>query len=145
MTKAVLFPGSFDPITEGHVALIRRALAFCDKVYVGVGVNSDKQYLFSVEERVECIRKVFPDRERVEPVAYSDMTIDLCHRLGVRLLLRGIRNSHDLEYEKRIAAVNQALDPSIETIILLADTEHEDISSTLLREQLTHGKNTKQP
>ena len=134
----ILFPGSFDPITSGHEVLIRRALTFTDKVIVAVGVNSDKQYMFSVEQRLQRIRDRFPDDPRVEAVAYSDMTVDLCHRLGCRLILRGVRNARDLEYEQTVAAVNHTLDPDIETLILLADPAHQNISSTLEREKLSH-------
>jgi pantetheine-phosphate adenylyltransferase len=101
-------------------------------------VNSDKHYMFSPEERIEKIRSRFADEGRVEAVAFSGMTVDLCHRLGAQFIVRGIRNAQDLEYEQTVAAVNQKLDPTIDTVILLADLEHKDISSTLERERLTH-------
>jgi pantetheine-phosphate adenylyltransferase len=136
--RTALFPGSFDPFTSGHEVIVRRALALFDKVYVAVGVNSDKHYMFSPEERIEKIRSRFTDEGRVEAVAFSGMTVDLCHRLGAQFIVRGIRNAQDLEYEQTVAAVNQKLDPTIDTVILLADLEHKDISSTLERERLTH-------
>lgn len=136
--QAVLFPGSFDPFTTGHEAIVRRALAIFSKVYVAVGVNSDKQYMFSTEERLQRIRDCFPGDPRVEAVSYSGMTVDLCHQLEVKVIIRGIRNAEDLEYEKTVAAVNRALDPAIETLLLVSDPEHQDISSTLIREQLLH-------
>lgn len=136
--RTALFPGSFDPFTSGHEVIVRRALALFDKVYVAVGVNSDKHYMFSLEERIEKIRSRFADEGRVEAVAFSGMTVDLCHRLGAQFIVRGIRNAQDLEYEQTVAAVNQKLDPTIDTVILLADLEHKDISSTLERERLTH-------
>ncbi len=136
--RTALFPGSFDPFTSGHEVIVRRALALFDKVYVAVGVNSDKHYMFSPEERIEKIRSRFTDEGRVEAVAFSGMTVDLCHRLGTQFIVRGIRNAQDLEYEQTVAAVNQKLDPTIDTVILLADLEHKDISSTLERERLTH-------
>ena len=135
---AVLFPGSFDPFTSGHEAVVRRALAVFDKVYVAVGVNSDKQYMFSVEDRLQRIRECFPADPRVEAVSYSGMTVDLCRQLGVKVIIRGIRNADDLEYEKTAVAVNRALDSSVETLLLVSDPEHQDISSTLVREQLRH-------
>lgn len=138
IVSAVLFPGSFDPFTSGHEAIVRRALALFPKVYVAVGVNSDKHYMFSVEERLQRIRDCFPRDARVEVLSYSGMTTDLCHCLGVRVILRGIRNADDLEYEKRVAAVNSTLDPCIETILLVSDLRHQDISSTLERERLLH-------
>lgn len=136
--RTALFPGSFDPFTAGHEAIVRRALALFDKIYIAVGVNTDKKYMFSIEERLKIIRNFFPDDKRIEPVSYSGMTVDLCHQLNTRFIIRGIRNAADLDYEQTIAAVNQTLDPKIETILLLADSQHRDISSTLIREQLSH-------
>ncbi len=141
MKKAV-FPGSFDPFTSGHEAIVRRALALFDKIYIAVGVNTDKQYMFTPEQRLQRIQAFFPDEPRVEAVAYSDMTVDLCRRMGAQFILRGIRNEKDFAYEQTVAAVNHTLDPSIDTIILLSDTEHQDISSTLERERLTHQTDT---
>ena len=138
--KKALFPGSFDPFTLGHEAIVRRALALFDKIYIAVGMNTDKHYMFTPEQRLDRIRAFFPDDSRVEVVTYSDMTVDLCHRLGVQFILRGIRNAEDFAYEQTVAAVNHTLDPTIDTVILLSDTEHQDISSTLERERLTHQK-----
>ena len=139
--RTALFPGSFDPFTAGHEAIVRRALALFDKIYIAVGVNTDKKYMFSIEERLKIIRNFFPDDKRIETVSYSGMTVDLCHQLNTRFIIRGIRNAADLDYEQTIAAVNQTLDPQIETILLLADSQHRDISSTLIREQLSHQSN----
>ena len=139
--RTALFPGSFDPFTTGHEAIVRRALALFDKIYIAVGVNTDKKYMFSIEERLKIIRDFFPDDKRIEPVSYSGMTVDLCHQLNTRFIIRGIRNAADLDYEQTIAAVNQTIDPQIETILLLADSQHRDISSTLIREQLSHQSN----
>ena len=136
--RTALFPGSFDPFTAGHEAIVRRALALFDTIYIAVGVNTDKKYMFSIEERLKIIRNFFPDDKRIEPVSYSGMTVDFCHQLNIRFIIRGIRNAADLDYEQTIAAVNQTLDPKIETILLLADNQHRDISSTLIREQLSH-------
>ena len=137
MKKAV-FPGSFDPFTSGHEAIVRRALALFDKVYIAIGVNTDKQYMFTPEERQQRVLDTFPNEPRIEVLTYSDMTVDLCHRIGAQFILRGIRNAKDFAYEQTVAAVNHTLDPSIDTIILLSDTEHQDISSTLERERLAH-------
>lgn len=136
--KIALFPGSFDPITLGHKAIVERALALFDKVIVAVGVNSEKKYMFSTEQRVARINEMFANELRVEAKKYYGMTIDFCHEVGAQFIVRGIRNAQDLEYEQTIAAVNQKLDPSIDTVILLADLQHRDISSTLEREKLTH-------
>ena len=98
--------------------------------------------MFTPEQRLQRIQAFFPDEPRVEAVAYSDMTVDLCRRMGAQFILRGIRNEKDFAYEQTVAAVNHTLDPSIDTIILLSDTEHQDISSTLERERLTHQTDT---
>jgi pantetheine-phosphate adenylyltransferase len=94
--------------------------------------------MFTSQQRMQKIRDSFPNDSRVEVVEYSDMTVDLCKRVGAHFILRGIRNAKDLEYEQTIAAVNKALAPDIETVLLLADDKHRDISSTLIREQLAH-------
>lgn len=136
--RIAVFPGSFDPMTSGHEAIVRRALALFDRIVIAVGVNTDKQYMFTTEERMERIRSLFADEERVTTVSYNDMTVDLCKRVGAQFILRGIRNAKDLEYEQTIAAVNRTLNPHIDTILLMADDAQRDISSTLIREQMAH-------
>ena len=133
-----LFPGSFDPFTAGHEAVLRRVLPLFDRVVVAVGVNSEKQCMFTPEERIEIIRRMMADCPTVEVVSYSGMTIDLCHQMGARCIIRGIRTAQDFEYEQLIASVNRSQDPSIETLLVMADAEHQNISSTLERERLTH-------
>lgn len=138
MAVLALFPGSFDPFTAGHEAILRRILPLFDKVVVAVGVNSEKRYMFSVEERLERIRAMLSDCPTVEVTSYTGMTIDLCHRLGAKVIIRGIRTATDFEYEQTVAAVNRLQDPSIETLLVMADPDHINISSTLEREKLTH-------
>ena len=133
-----LFPGSFDPFTTGHEAVLRRVLPLFDRVVVAVGVNSDKQPHFPLDERLARIRQMLADCPTVEVTSYSGMTVDLCHEVGARVILRGIRGPEDIEYEQLIASVNRAQDPTIETLFILADAEHRHISSTLERERLTH-------
>lgn len=138
MAVLALFPGSFDPFTAGHEAILRRILPLFDKVVVAVGVNSEKKYMFSVEERLERIRSMLSDCPTVEVTSYTGMTIDLCHRLGAKVIIRGIRTAKDFEYEQTVAAVNRLQDSSIETLLVMADPDHINISSTLEREKLTH-------
>lgn len=133
-----LFPGSFDPFTTGHEAVLRRVLPLFDRVVVAVGVNSDKQCMFTPEERMDIIRRMMADCPTVEVVSYSGMTIDMCHQVGARCIIRGIRTAQDFEYEQLIASVNRSQDPMIETLLVMADAEHQNISSTLERERLTH-------
>ena len=138
MAVLALFPGSFDPFTKGHEAILRRILPLFDKVVVAVGVNTEKQCMFSVEERMELIREAMKDCPTVEVTSYSGMTIDLCHQLGAKVIIRGIRTAADFEYEQLIASVNHAQDHTIETLLVMADAEHQNISSTLEREKLSH-------
>ncbi len=138
MAVLALFPGSFDPFTKGHEAILRRVLPLFDKVVVAVGVNTEKHCMFSPEERMERIREAMKDCPTVEVTSYSGMTIDLCHQLGAKVIIRGIRTAADFEYEQLIASVNRAQDPSIETLLVMADAEHQNISSTLEREKISH-------
>lgn len=133
-----LFPGSFDPFTTGHEAVLRRVLPLFDRIVVAVGVNSEKHCMFSPEERVRRIKEILADCPTVEVTSYTGMTIDLCHRVGAQCIIRGIRTSADFEYEQTVASVNRLQDPAIETLLVMADAEHRDISSTLERERLTH-------
>lgn len=133
-----LFPGSFDPFTAGHEAIARRIAPLFDRLVVAVGVNSEKSYMFSVEERVQRIRRTLADLPQVEVLSYSGMTIDLCHEVGAQCIVRGIRTAADFEYEQLVASVNRRQDPSIETLLVMADADHVNISSTLERERLTH-------
>ena len=133
-----LFPGSFDPFTEGHEAILRRILPLFNRVIVAVGQNSEKQCMFTPEERAARIRATLADCPTVEVVCYDGMTIDLCHQLGAQCIVRGIRTAADFDYEQLVASVNRAQDPSIETLLVMADADHQHISSTLEREKLTH-------
>lgn len=135
-----LFPGSFDPFTKGHEAVLRRVLPLFDKVVVAVGVNSEKHSMFSSDKRVEHIRQMLADCPSVMVTSYSGMTIDLCHQVGAQCIIRGIRTAEDFEYEQLVASVNRAQDPSIETLLVMADADHINISSTLERERITHSK-----
>lgn len=133
-----LFPGSFDPFTEGHEAIARRIAPLFDRLVVAVGVNSEKHCMFSPEERVARIRRMLADLPKVEVLSYDGMTIDLCHKVGAQCIVRGIRTSADFEYEQLVASVNRRQDPSIETLLVMADADHINISSTLERERLSH-------
>ncbi|MBR4506234.1 MAG: pantetheine-phosphate adenylyltransferase [Bacteroidales bacterium] len=138
MAVLALFPGSFDPFTSGHEAILRRVLPLFDKVVVAVGVNSEKHCMFSPEERKQRIREAMKDCPSVEVLSYSGMTIDLCHQVGAKCIIRGIRTAADFEYEQLVASVNRQQDPSIETLLVMADADHIKISSTLEREKLSH-------
>ena len=133
-----LFPGSFDPFTAGHEAIARRIAPLFERLVVAVGVNSEKHCMFTHEERVERIRRMLADLPQVEVLSYSGMTVDLCHEVGAQCIVRGIRTAADFEYEQLVASVNRRQDSTIETLLVMADAEHINISSTLEREKLTH-------
>ena len=131
--KTAVFVGSFDPFHEGHASIVRRALDLFDKVVVGIGVNPEKKYMFSTEERAERIRTFFPDEQHIEIEAYDDLTIDFAHRHGASYIVKGVRNAQDFDYEQEQARWNKE-HGGMETILLLASPELEDISSTKIRQ-----------
>lgn len=139
MARIALFAGSFDPFTKGHYALVKRALPMFGKIVVGIGVNSGKKCMFSVDERVEAIRNAFADEERVEVMVYDSLTMDFAKEIGADVLLRGVRSTKDFEYEREIADAN-LLVGGIETVLLISEPENASISSSIVRELITYGK-----
>ncbi len=141
MQRICLFPGTFDPITNGHVDVIKRSVSMFDKLVIGVGINASKQPMFSVEQRCEWIREIFKDDPRIEVTGYSGLTIDYCRKIDAHYILRGIRYISDFEYEKAIADMNRMLAPDIETIFLTCSPQYSTISSTLVRDVIRNGGN----
>ena len=141
MQKKCLFPATFDPITKGHVDVIRRAASLFDKLIIGIGINSNKQPMFTVEQRCEWIRNIFKDDQRIEATSYHGLTINYCKEINARYILRGIRYVSDFEYEKAIADMNRMLSPDIETIFLTCSPEYSTISSTLVRDVIRNNGN----
>ena len=139
MSRKALFSGTFDPFTIGHYAIIKRALAFTDEIIVAIGVNAEKNTLFSPEERIENIKNIYSEEKRVSVMHYNNLTIDFAKELNVDFILRGIRNINDFEYEKNIADVNRKIS-GIETFVLYTEPEHTHISSSIVRELLSYGK-----
>lgn len=132
MNKAI-FPGSFDPITLGHVDIINRGITLFDEVIIAIGENSSKNYMFSLEERIAFIKTTFKDNPKVSVVSYSGLTIDFCKAIGVEFILRGLRNPADFEFEKAIAHTNRQLS-KLETVFLLTSAQTSFISSSIVRE-----------
>ena len=134
MKKAV-FPGSFDPITIGHEDIIRRGLDLFDEIVVAVGVNADKRYQFSLEERLSFIRATFKDEPKITVTTYQGLTVDYCKQINADFILRGLRNPADFEFEKAIAHTNRTL-TEIETVFLLTASNKDFISSSIVRDVL---------
>lgn len=133
MLKAIL-PGSFDPPTLGHLELISRAAALCDTLVVGIGKNfSKKQILLSIEERIQVLRKHTKNLSNIKIESFSGLTIDFAKKIGAKALVRGLRSSQDLEYEREMAEANRKL-AKIETIFLIAESDTRGLSSRLIRE-----------
>ena len=129
-----IFPGSFDPFTAGHEALVYRALQLFDEVIIAVGSNSEKRYMFSGDDRLEIVRTVFTDEPRIKTLQYSGLTIDLCRNSNIFFLIRGLRTSADFEFERAIGQINKQLEPRIETVFMLIAPEHSAVSSSIVRD-----------
>ncbi|EDP71991.1 phosphopantetheine adenylyltransferase [Flavobacteriales bacterium ALC-1] len=131
--KRAIFPGSFDPITLGHYDIIKRGIKLFDEVVVAIGVNADKKYMFSLEERKAFIEKSFEHEPKVKVVTYKGLTIDFCKEIDAQFILRGLRNPADFEFEKAIAHTNRKLS-NIETVFLLTAASTSYISSSIVRD-----------
>ncbi len=131
--RRALFPGSFDPITLGHYDIIKRGIKLFDEVIVAIGVNSEKKYMFSLEERKRFLEDTFKDEPKVKIVTYKGLTIDFCKVVDAQFILRGLRNPADFEFEKAIAHTNRKLS-KIETVFLLTAARTSYISSSIVRE-----------
>lgn len=137
--KIAVFPGSFDPITKGHESIIRRSLPLFDEIYIAIGVNSKKDYLFSLDQRIDWIKKTFENESKIKVKSYEGLTIEFCKNINARFIIRGLRNSADFEYEKGIGQINKAVFPELETIFLLSLPEYNIINSTIVRELIRYG------
>ncbi len=145
MNTTALFPGSFDPFTAGHLNILGRALTMFDTVVVAVGINQDKRGFFSNEQKLDIIRQATAHLgDRVRVVSYDCLTIDICRQLGIRHIVRGIRNMMDFDNEKAIADANRRLAPEIETVIIPTAQEFAHISSSAVRDLLRHRGDTSQ-
>jgi pantetheine-phosphate adenylyltransferase len=135
--RIAVFPGSFDPVTTGHVSIVLRALPLFDRLVVAIGENSTKRYMFPLEQRLAWLKASFKDHPNVEAISFQGLTADLCVKLGARYIVRGLRNSTDHGSERSIALMNHAL-RGVETIFLPALPEHAHISSTIVRELIAN-------
>ncbi|NNK83852.1 MAG: pantetheine-phosphate adenylyltransferase [Flavobacteriaceae bacterium] len=135
--KRALFPGSFDPLTLGHVDIIKRGIPLFDEIIVAIGINSDKEYMFSLEERKHFIEETFKDEPKVKVTTYKGLTVDYCNEIDAGFILRGLRNPADFEFEKAIAHTNRTLQ-NIETVFLLTSANTSFISSSIVREVIRY-------
>jgi pantetheine-phosphate adenylyltransferase len=142
--RIALFPGTFDPLTLGHIDIIDRALPLFDKLIVGIGRNANKQPMFSEAERLQWILDTYQGNDKIEAVVYEGLTVDCCLAVGAQFILRGIRYVSDFEYEKAIADMNRSLAPRIETVFLTCSPEFTSVASTLVRDVYRNGGDVRQ-
>ena len=142
MATVALFPGSFDPFTAGHLNILKRALTMFDEVVVAIGVNQDKRGFYSIDQKIDIIRQATRDVKGVSVVKYDGLTVDICRELGIRHIVRGVRNMLDFENERAIADANRRLAPEIETIIIPTAQEFAHISSSAVRDIIKHHGDT---
>jgi pantetheine-phosphate adenylyltransferase len=139
MKKICVFPGTFDPLTLGHVDIIRRALPLFDQIVVAIGINANKSPMFSSEQRQLWIEDIFKEEEKVSAAVFEGLTVNYCRKIGARYILRGIRYVSDFEYEKTIADANRTLDPDIETFFLTCEPKYTSVASTIVRDIIRNG------
>ena len=142
--RIALFPGTFDPITFGHIDIIERALPLFDRLFIGIGINSNKQPMFSAAQRVQWLQEIFKNEAKIEAVVYEGLTVECCRRVHAHYILRGIRYVNDFEYEKAIADMNRSLDEDIETVFLTCLPKYTSVASTLVRDVIRNGGDVSQ-
>ena len=134
MKRSVIYPGSFDPLTNGHVNIVNRALKCFDKIIVAVAVNSNKDSILDIDERVKAIKKVFQKSKKVQVDSFEGLLVHYARKKKITTILRGMRTVQDFEYEMQMATSNNKLDPRIETIFMVADAHYSHISSSLIKD-----------
>ena len=137
--RRAVFPGSFDPITTGHIDLVKRALPLFDEIIIAIGINSQKQTLFDLEKRRNWILQVFEDEPRIKVDSFEGLTVHYCKKAGAHYIIRGLRNASDFDYEKTISQLNHIVGESVETVFLISRPEFSHISSTIVREIIKGG------
>ncbi|EMJ65061.1 pantetheine-phosphate adenylyltransferase [Leptospira sp. P2653] len=135
-----IYPGSFDPLTNGHLDILQRSLGLFDKVIIAIAVNSNKSTLFSIEERLEFIHKVTQGLKGLEVDTFQGLTVDYCNKVGANSIIRGLRAVTDFDYEYAISLMNKKLAPNVETVFLMSSSEYSFISSTIVKEVARHGR-----
>ena len=144
MSKIAVFPGSFSPFTIGHQSIVDRALPIFDKIIIAIGINSEKNQYFSIEERMQWINDVYSGNTKISVKFYEGLTVDFCKKEDANFILRGLRDAHDFKFEKNIAQMNQSLNNNIETIFLVTPPTISHISSTIIRDIIKNGGDVSQ-
>jgi pantetheine-phosphate adenylyltransferase len=139
MTKIAIFPGSFSPFTIGHQSIVDRALPLFDKIIISIGINSEKNQYFSIEERLQWIKDIYANNSKIEVKFYEGLTVDYCKKEDAKYILRGLRDSHDFKFEKGIAQMNKDLNKEVETIFIITPSEISHISSSIIRDIIKNG------
>lgn len=139
--RKALFPGTFDPITVGHVNIINRALSMFDEIVIGIGHNSSKATLFPLETRLGWIEQIFKNEPKITVASYEGLTVTFCKEIGANYILRGLRNMADFDYEKNIAQMNKLVHNEAETVFLMCDPAYTPISSSVVRDLIRNGGN----
>ncbi len=132
--KIAVFPGSFDPITTGHIDIVYRALPLFDQVVVAIGINENKTALFSLDQRLKWLEEVFRNDDQIKVDYFQGLTVDYCRKIGAHYLVRGLRSAADFDYEKTISQVNTTIGDNLETVFLISQPKYSHISSTIVRE-----------
>ena len=141
MKRIAVFPGSFDPITLGHVSIVNRSLPLFDTIIISIGVNGEKKNMFSLEQRMKWIKEVFKNEPKISVESYSGLTVDFCKEKNADFILRGLRTSADFEFERSIGQINKKLDHNIETVFLLTEPEYTPVSSSIVRDVIKNNGN----
>jgi pantetheine-phosphate adenylyltransferase len=136
--RRAIFPGSFDPLTLGHYDIIQRGITLFDELIIAIGINAEKKYMFSIDERMGFIKESFKDEPKIKVLTYEGLTVDFCKKVDASFILRGLRNPADFEFEKAIAHTNRKL-TEIETVFLLTSSGKSYISSSIVRDVIRNG------
>lgn len=139
MKRKALFPGTFDPFTNGHLDVVNKGLILFDEIVIAIGTNSSKKEMFTIEQRIEWIKKIFKTKSQVSVIAYSGLTVQICQEVEAEFILRGLRTVSDFEYERQIALVNESLVQHIQSVFVMSGQENSIVSSTIIRDLIKHG------